>query len=316
MVLAGPDGETPLGCSEEEQGALTKLMPFSTLAEPGTIVALLSASVHDFDAEAMALTEPAGAVTLSVTGADDACVFEIRPRNATNVTLTFTSFRLDNTYLQLFDGSSKAAPLLATLTGNNLPQPVTSRSSSMLLVIRTLADTGFVGDGFNATYRADTVPLIPLPSGGLPAASAPSSACAAKRHVSHMCRQCVLATIASVCGSRCAQERLHLMHDGPFPPASRCLPSLAHQLAVEQVGRLEAAVAKREPFGLSSDVSASGTGPNLTDLYVPEVGMGQSIRPVVYVGLDSGNRIVQCDPSAFPGLLVFAHSTEPDASTD
>ena len=65
-MRAGPDDESASasrGCSDEEQGALAKLMPFSTLVDPRTIVALLSANVEDFDSEAMALTEPAGAFT-------------------------------------------------------------------------------------------------------------------------------------------------------------------------------------------------------------------------------------------------------------
>ena len=314
-VLAGPDDEfaTPV-CSEEEHGALEKLTAASTLADPQTIVALLSASLQDFDAEAMALTEPAGAVALLVTEADEECVVAIRPRNATNVTLVFTSFGLGNYgYLHVYDGSTAA--VLATLTGDNLPQAVTSRSGAMLLVLTR--DPSDNGGGYTATYRADTATLD---SERLEASGAPSvvaSACvAAKRPVSHMCRQCILATIASVCGPRCAQERLHITHDRPSPVALRCLPSLADQLAAEQAGRLEGAVSRLEPFGLSSEPSQLAAGPNLTDLYMPVVGSGQPTQPVVYVGLDSGNRIMRCDPAAFPGLMAVAHSTRPGASSD
>jgi hypothetical protein len=49
---------------------------------------------------------------------------------------------------------------------------------------------------------------------------------------------------------------------------------------------------------------------------MPAIGSGQSAQPVVYVGLDSGNRIVRCDPAAFPGLMVVTQSTQPDASNE
>jgi hypothetical protein len=273
--------------------------------------------MQHFDAEAMALTEPVGAVALSLGDTDAECILAIRPRNATNVTLTFTSFNLgDYGFLQVYDGSSTAAPLLATLTGNDLPQPVTSRSNAMLLQI-TRDPTDLAG-GFAATYRIDNAPLES--SMGMLAASATASACvAAKRSVSHMCRQCILATIVAMCGSRCLQERFHIMQDGPSPAPSRCLPSLAHRMAIEQVDRLEGVVSQLEPFGLSSEPSPLGPGLNITDLYMPAVVLGQSTQPVVYVGLDSGNRILRCDPVAFPQLMVvMTHSSsmEPDLSTD
>ena len=167
--------------------------------------------------------------------------------------------------------------------------------------------------GFNATFRAGNELRESFES--LPAASA-TTCVAAKRTVSHTCRQCILATIAHICGSRCAQERLHVILDGPLPPALRCLPSLADQLTLDQVGKLEHAISLEMPFGLSSAPSLLGSGPSLTDLCMPRIGVGQPTRPVAYVGVDSGNRIVRCDPAAFPGLMVVTHSTEPGASTD
>ena len=114
---AGSDDESASaspGCSDEEQGTLAKLMPFVTLVDPGTMVALLSASVEDFDAEAMALTEPAGTFTLSFASADADCMVAIRPRSATNITLAFSPFEDDTfSYLRVYDGLSIAAPLIA-----------------------------------------------------------------------------------------------------------------------------------------------------------------------------------------------------------
>jgi hypothetical protein len=45
-------------------------------------------------------------------------------------------------------------------------------------------------------------------------------------------------------------------------------------------------------------------------MYMPANGSGQLAQPL-YVGLDSGNRIVRCDPAAFPGLMVVTNSMEP-----
>jgi hypothetical protein len=307
---AGPDDESPR-CSDEEQAALAKLTPFGTLTDPRTIVALLSASVQDFDAEAMALTQPAGAVALSWAFEDADCMVAIRVPDATNVTISFSSFKVDTfRSMRVYDGLSIAAPLIATLSEDDVPQPITSRSNALLLVVKREPSYQDAG-GFTATYHADNAPLEL--SGGMPAGSAVASACVPpKRRVSHMCRQCILATIAYVCGPRCAQERLHMMQDGQVLSASSCLPSLAEQLAVEMVGRLEGAVARREPFGLSSEPSPLRNGPSLTDLYMPAL----SAQPLVYVGLDSGNRIVRCDPAAFPGLMVVTDSIEPASPTD
>ena len=158
-VLAGLDEELASPrCSDEEQHALAKITAACTLAKPHTIIALLSASVLDFDPEAMALTEPTGTVTLSVAEADEECMVAIRPRKATNVTLTFTTFDLGNYgYLRVYDGSNTAAPLLTTLFGDDLPKAVTSQSTAMLLVLRR--DPSDNGGAFSATYRSDTAPL-------------------------------------------------------------------------------------------------------------------------------------------------------------
>ncbi len=268
--------------------------------------------MQDFDAEAMALTQPAGAVALSWAEADADCMMAIRPRNATNVTLAFSGFEPETfRSIRVYDGLSMAAPLIATLRDDGASQHVTSRSNAVLLVVQRDPNWHYAG-GFTATYRADTSPLEL--SEGAPATSSAVSACVPpKRRVPHTCRQCILATIAYVCGPRCAQERLHIFQDGPMLSASPCLPSLVQQLTIEKVGRLEGAVALRAPFGLSSEPSPLRNGPSLNDVYMPSIGSGQSAQPFVYVGLDSGNRIVRCDPAAFPGLMVVTDSMEPGA---
>jgi len=177
-MRAGPEDESASaspGCSHEEQTALTKLMPFITLVDPGTLVALLSASVEDFDSEAMALTEPAGAFTLSLASVDADCMLAIRPRNATNITLAFSSFELGTfSNLRVYDGLSIAAPLIAVLRSTDSPRSITSRGNALLLVVVRDPDNNYAGE-VTATYRADDAPLEL--SGGVPAASAIASAC-------------------------------------------------------------------------------------------------------------------------------------------
>ena len=282
VARAGRNDESAApSCSDEEQGALAKLMPFSTLADPATIVALLSASVQDFDAETMALAQPAGVVALSWAEGDTDCMVAIRPRNATNITLAFSRFETGTlSFLRVYDGLSIAAPLIATLrSSDDSQQSITSRGNALLLVVVRDPDSEGAGR-VTATYRADNAPLEL--SGGVPATAASASTCVPpKRHLSHECRQCILATIAYACGSRCAQERLHITRHGPVLSASSCLPSLANQLAIEKVGRLEGAVAERLPFGLSIEPPPLQNGPSLTDLYMPAIASGQSAQPLV-----------------------------------
>jgi len=174
-VPSGSDDEAASpGCSAEEHSALAELIPLSTLADPGTLVALLSASVQDFDAEAMALTQPAGAVALSWVEADAECMMAIRPRNATNVTLAFSRFEASTfRSVRVYDGLSMAAPLIATLRDDGASQPVTSRSNAVLLVVQRDPDWHNAG-GFTATYRADNSLEL---SGGAPTNSSAVSAC-------------------------------------------------------------------------------------------------------------------------------------------
>jgi hypothetical protein len=237
------------------------------------------------------------------------CVMAIRPRNATRVTLTFTSFELsiEDSYLRVFDGLDTAASPLAVLTGHAIPQVLVSNNSMVLVLTRTHPGT-FVR-GFTATYHSDAGPAV------RGASTAAREVCvASKRPLSHQCRLCILATIATVCGPQCVDERLHVALDVPFPVASPCLPMLAQQLALEQASRLFRAFELHQPFGLSSEASLA-SGPSFADVYVSEAGSEQSTEPV-FIGLDSGNRIAQCDPLVFPGLLVLAQSTELRMRTD
>ena len=84
-MLAGLEEELASPrCSDEEQHALAKITAACTLAKPHTIIALLSASVLDFDPEAMALTEPTGTIALSVAEADGECMVAVLDDTSTS----------------------------------------------------------------------------------------------------------------------------------------------------------------------------------------------------------------------------------------
>ena len=72
-----------------------------------------------------------------------------------NVLLVLTQLELldDGDKLEIYDGSSTSAPLLASYTGTSIPPSVTSTGRHMVVWLRTDA-AGAVGDGFQAAYQA------------------------------------------------------------------------------------------------------------------------------------------------------------------
>ena len=119
----------------------------------------------------------------------------------------------------------------------------------------------------------------------------------AVRAVSPKCRHCILSTVASVCGERCIQDRLHLttavdLAGVPSIRAHECLPKLANKLAAAEMARFLDAVKRREPFGL--EVAASKTAPYFArDLFLAtnETIYGQP----TYRGIDTHFHIFACD---------------------
>lgn len=91
------------------------------------------------------------------------CSFLINPCG-TNLQLSFTQFDLENfyDYLTIYDGTSAAAPLVGSYTGNTLP-PVTNSTSGKLFLVFT-SDYSVVYSGFAASWTS-------TPVGNPPAAS-------------------------------------------------------------------------------------------------------------------------------------------------
>lgn len=76
----------------------------------------------------------------------------IAPSGATNVTLHFTQFRMEDTYdfLYVYDGPTTASPLVGTFTGTNLPADITSSGSS--ITIRKTSDQYITDAGFTINW--------------------------------------------------------------------------------------------------------------------------------------------------------------------
>jgi hypothetical protein len=79
-------------------------------------------------------------------------VLTISPVNAQDVTMSFSSFDLEDQYdfLYIYDGNSTAAPLIGTYTGFNSPGTVTSSGPD--LTFRFISDPGVQNAGWEAIW--------------------------------------------------------------------------------------------------------------------------------------------------------------------
>ncbi len=80
----------------------------------------------------------------------------IQPAGATNVTLTFTQFSLENSwdYMYVYDGATTTAPLIGRFTGTALPGTIVSSGGSLLLDFRS--DCATVDSGWVCTYTSNS----------------------------------------------------------------------------------------------------------------------------------------------------------------
>ncbi|HEX7412502.1 MAG TPA: N-acetylmuramoyl-L-alanine amidase [Bacteroidia bacterium] len=97
---------------------------------------------------------------------DERILTLIQPAGATNVTLSFTQFSLENIYdyLFIYDGATVTSPLLGRYTGTSLPGTITSSTGSLLLDFRSdcsTTDIGYAADyTSNASTATDHIPPI------------------------------------------------------------------------------------------------------------------------------------------------------------
>ena len=83
------------------------------------------------------------------------CKWKIQPPYATDLTLTFTDFDLEENDELLVYATGSSTILLATLTGNQLPDPIVSPTSALLLMFK--ANGYDPAGGFDGYYTTSNV---------------------------------------------------------------------------------------------------------------------------------------------------------------
>lgn len=85
---------------------------------------------------------------------DERSIWTIAPANATSVTISFSSFSLENTwdYLFIYDGADINAPLIGYYTGTNNPGTITSSGGSLTFEFRS--DCATNAGGWNASWQS------------------------------------------------------------------------------------------------------------------------------------------------------------------
>ncbi len=102
---------------------------------------------------------------------DERKIWKIQPAGATSVTVSFTSFSLEQGYDKLFvyDGSSINAPLIGTYTGTTSPGTITGNSGALTFEFRS--DCATTASGWAANWSAAqndiTPPLTVIQSSAL-----------------------------------------------------------------------------------------------------------------------------------------------------
>ncbi|MBC7411380.1 MAG: N-acetylmuramoyl-L-alanine amidase [Bacteroidia bacterium] len=97
---------------------------------------------------------------------DERKLIKIAPSGATNVTLTFTQFGLENgyDYLIIYDGGTLTSPVIGKYTGTSSPGTVTSSGGTMLVEYRTdcaITDVGFVASYTSSGSIVNSSDVIP-----------------------------------------------------------------------------------------------------------------------------------------------------------
>lgn len=89
---------------------------------------------------------------------DERTIWTIAPAGATNVTVTFNSFNLENTwdYLYIYDGADLNASLIGYYTGTTNPGTITSSGGSLTFEFRS--DCATTAPGWQAVYTSNIIP--------------------------------------------------------------------------------------------------------------------------------------------------------------
>ncbi len=89
------------------------------------------------------------------------CNFLINPNCAASLTLTFTSFNIENSYdfLAVYDGTNASGPFLGSFTGNTLPPTLTANSGAMYITFSS--DFSVTYSGWAATWSGTAIGNAP-----------------------------------------------------------------------------------------------------------------------------------------------------------
>lgn len=92
---------------------------------------------------------------------DERLLWTIAPPGATNVTLTFSSFNVENTwdYMYVYDGADVWAPLIGYYTGATNPGTLVANSGTMTIEFRS--DCSTTAPGWNATWQSNATTITP-----------------------------------------------------------------------------------------------------------------------------------------------------------
>lgn len=92
---------------------------------------------------------------------DERLIWRIAPPGATNVTLTFSSFNVENTwdYMYVYDGADVWAPLIGYYTGTTNPGTLIANSGTMTIEFRS--DCSTTAPGWNATWQSNATTNTP-----------------------------------------------------------------------------------------------------------------------------------------------------------
>ena len=86
----------------------------------------------------------------------------IKATGAASITLSFSSFSLENNYdyLYIYDGPSASSPLIGTFTGTNLPNGGSVTSTTNRITLKMTSDEGTNSSGFVASWQCN-MPVTP-----------------------------------------------------------------------------------------------------------------------------------------------------------
>lgn len=124
-----------------------------------------------FNAPAATITDGSGSQAY-VNNTD--CKFLIAPSNATSITLHFNEFSTEYTFdwLKIYDGPGESYPLLASVSGNNIPPDITSSGGSVFLHFHS--DNTITAQGWSLSYTSSFLPPPPKECNGWHTYIAPS----------------------------------------------------------------------------------------------------------------------------------------------